>query len=115
MVRVAKLIIGTRVCKLIIGQGMQKEKMRQRTKVHKAGDLSALHEDLGTEVTRLYLKITNAVLPKLIMTLTIFKITNAVLPKSPLIIAIDSPSRIWRHQWHFSRANCLLEGHVNYR
>ena len=31
-------------------QGMQKEKMRQRTKVHKAGDLSALHEDVGTEV-----------------------------------------------------------------
>ena len=33
-----------------ISQGMQKEKMRQRTKVHKAGDLSALHEDVGTEV-----------------------------------------------------------------
>ena len=24
--------------------------MRQRTKVHKAGDLSALHDDVGTEV-----------------------------------------------------------------
>ena len=33
-------------------QGMQKEKMRQRTKVHKAGDLSALHEDVGTEVVQ---------------------------------------------------------------
>ena len=32
------------------GQGMQKEKMRQRTKVHKSGELSALHEDIGTEV-----------------------------------------------------------------
>ena len=31
-------------------QGMQKEKMRQRTKVHKSGELSALHEDIGTEV-----------------------------------------------------------------
>jgi len=31
-------------------QGMQKEKMRQRTKVHKSGELSALHEDIGTEI-----------------------------------------------------------------
>ena len=32
------------------GQGMQKEKMRQRTKLHKSEELSALHEDIGTEV-----------------------------------------------------------------
>ena len=34
-------------------QGMQKEKMQKRTKVHKSGDLTGLQEDLGTEVTDL--------------------------------------------------------------
>jgi hypothetical protein len=31
---------------------MQKQKMRDRTRVHRADDLTALHEDLGTEVIR---------------------------------------------------------------
>ena len=31
-------------------QGLQKPKMRARTRVHKGGDLSGLQEDLGTQV-----------------------------------------------------------------
>jgi len=31
-------------------QSMQKQKMRDRNHVHKAGDLTALHQDVGTEI-----------------------------------------------------------------
>merc|ERR1712181_196046 len=46
-------------------QGMQKEKMRQRTRVHRAGDLSAMHDDVGTEILPVEYGGTNGTIAEL--------------------------------------------------
>lgn len=46
-------------------QGMQKEKMRARTRVHLAGDLTALQEDLGTDILPAEYGGTNGTLAEL--------------------------------------------------
>lgn len=46
-------------------QGLQKEKMRARTRVHLAGDLSALQEDLGTDILPAEYGGTNGTLAEL--------------------------------------------------
>ena len=46
-------------------QGMQKQKMRERTHVHKAGDLSKLHEDVGLDILPVEYGGTNGTIEEL--------------------------------------------------
>jgi len=46
-------------------QSMQKQKMRDRTKVHKVGDMTALHGDIGTEILPAEYGGTNGTLAEL--------------------------------------------------
>merc|ERR1712037_626134 len=83
-------------------QGMQKEKMRQRTKVHKAGDLSALHEDVGTEILPVEYGGTNGTLAELTAYWKVILLHSKISILSSKIFLIEQEEVVKERSWLLS-------------